>query len=82
MAEVASDGTICVYSASGLDVYVTLACDPPQESCVARGHRGLRAVHVEVFVILMELHDIDGLVQSCGNSNALALELLQFCIKP
>ena len=27
-------------------------------------------------------HDIDGLVQNCGNSSTLALELLQFCAKP
>ena len=25
---------------------------------------------------------IDGLVQDCGNSSALAMELLQSCIKP
>ena len=25
---------------------------------------------------------IDGLVQDCSNSSALAMELLQFCIKP
>ena len=26
--------------------------------------------------------DIDGLVQDCSNSSALAMELLQSCIKP
>ena len=27
-------------------------------------------------------NDIDGLVQDCSNSSALAVELLQFCTKP
>ena len=27
-------------------------------------------------------HDIDGLVQDCSNSSALAMELLQSCAKP
>ena len=32
--------------------------------------------------ITWEWHNIDGLVQDCSNSNALALELLQSCTKP
>ena len=27
-------------------------------------------------------HNVDGLVQDCKNSSALAMELLQSCIKP
>ena len=34
------------------------------------------------FVILIVIHDIDGLMQDCGNSSAFAMELLQSCTKP
>ena len=36
-----------------------------------------------LFVLFLEcgLH-IDGLVQDCNNSSALAMELVQFCTKP
>ena len=32
--------------------------------------------------ILNNTSDIDGLVQDCSNSSALAMELLQSCTKP
>ena len=32
--------------------------------------------------VIMQCDDIDGLVQDCSNSSALALELLQSCTKP
>ena len=35
------------------------------------------------FIIMSELYgNIDGLVQDCSNSSALAMVLLQSCIKP
>ena len=37
---------------------------------------------VIVFHIHYYLYDIDGSVQDCGNSSALAMELLQPCTKP
>ena len=46
-----------------------IACIHTQQS------RGLRPLHGQE-------HEIDGSVQDCSNSSALALELLQSCIKP
>ena len=35
-----------------------------------------------LFISLRRAHNIEGLVQDCSNSSALAMELLQFCTKP
>ena len=39
------------------------------------------SVDHKVFTMLAA-HDFDGLVPDCSNSSALAMELLQYCIKP
>ena len=39
-------------------------------------------VHVPIIMLYWTTHDINDLVQDCGNSSALALELLQSCTKP
>ena len=38
--------------------------------------------HVGVRVAMGDKEYIDGLVQDCSNSSALAMELLQSCAKP
>ena len=37
---------------------------------------------MEITTVRKDNHKIDGLAKGCGNSSALAMELLQSCAKP
>ena len=47
----------------------------------AKHHEGNKALYTPMQSQFTNAY-IDGLVQDCSNSSALAMELLQFCTKP
>ena len=62
-------------------LYYVKAVGPPEKFILAASRNMSWRQGVIYYMISTQIHQFDGLVQDCGNSSALAMELLQSCTK-